>query len=248
MLGIKKTDMKNLRIALLFCFLAPLVSMAQDGKVVVNDPLAQVRPVGTFSEISVSGGIDLYLSPDDHETVVVSAKAEEYRDRIVTRVTGNKLEIYFNDKGKMRWPDMRLKVYVSFRQLKKLTASGSSDVFVNGIIRADELDIRISGASDFSGAIDVSTLNLSQSGSSDSKISGRAAFLNVDVSGASDVKAFDLRTDVCNAKASGASDINITVNKEISAEASGSSDISYRGDGVTKNVRTSGSSSVKKNG
>lgn len=247
-LGINKIDMKNLRVALLLCFLAPLLSKAQDGKVVVNDPLAQVRPVGTFSEISVSGGIDLYLSPDDHETVVVSAKAEEYRDRIVTRVTGDKLEIYFNDKGKMRWPDMRLKVYVSFRQLKKLTASGSSDVFVNGIIRADELDIRISGASDFSGAIDVSTLILRQSGSSDSKISGRAAFLHIDVSGASDVKAFDLRTDVCNAKASGASDINITVNKEISAEASGSSDISYRGEGVTKNVRTSGSSSVKKNG
>ncbi len=220
--------MKLLHVALVVSFLVPLVSMAQE-KVVVNDPLAQVREVGSFSEISVSGGIDLYLSPDDKETVVVSAKSEEYRDRIVTKVSGNRLEIYFNDKGRMRWPDMRLKVYVSFRRLKKLSASGSSDVFVNGIIRADDLDIKISGASDFNAAIDVNSLHLRQSGSSDSKISGRAAFLDIDVSGASDVKAFDLRSDVCNAKASGASDISITVNKEISAEASGSSDISYRG-------------------
>jgi hypothetical protein len=239
--------MKILRFALLFSFLAPLIVKAQDDKVVVNDPMAQVRTVGSFSEISVSGGIDLYLSADQKETVVVSAKSEEYRDRIVTRVSGNRLEIFFNDKGKMHWPDMRLKVYVSFRQLNKLLASGSSDVYVNGIIKSDNLTIKLSGSSDFSGAVDVNTLELEQSGSSDSKISGKSSMLNVHVSGASDMKAFDLKTDVCNAKASGASDINITVNKELSAEASGSSDISYRGEGRTKDIKTSGSSSIKKN-
>ena len=239
--------MKQLTIVLLAWLILPAIVSAQDGKVIVNDPQAQQRTVGSFSEISVSGGIDLYLSPDDKETVVVSAKEPEYRDRIVTKVTGNLLEIYFNDKGRMRWPDMRLKVYVSFRQLNKIKASGSSDVYVNGVIKSDELDIRISGASDFNAAVDVNSLRVDQSGSSDSKISGRAARVDVEVSGASDMKAFDLRTEICNVKASGASDVHITVNKELSAEASGSSDISYRGDGTTKNIRTSGSSSVKRN-
>jgi hypothetical protein len=50
------------------------VVVAQDDKVVVNDPLAQERKVGSFSEIVVSGGIDLFLSPDSKETVVVSAR------------------------------------------------------------------------------------------------------------------------------------------------------------------------------
>jgi hypothetical protein len=239
--------MKILCFALMISFIAPVLAKAQDDKVVINDPMAQVRSVNGFSEISVSGGIDLYLSADQKETVVVSAKSEEYRDRIVTRVSGNRLEIYFDDKGRMRWPDMRLKVYVSFRQLNKLLASGSSDVYVNGIIRSDNLYVKLSGSSDFSGAVDVTNLTLEQSGSSDSKISGKASIVNVQVSGASDMKAFDLRTDVCNAKASGSSDINITVNRELSAEASGSSDISYRGDGKTKDIKTSGSSSIKKN-
>jgi Putative auto-transporter adhesin, head GIN domain len=248
-LSTKKINfMRSICIALIAWIIMPAISKAQDEKVIVNDPLAQQRTVGSFSEISVSGGIDLYLSPDNKETVVVSAKEEQYRDRIVTRITGNKLEIFFNDKGKMRWPDMRLKVYVSFRQLNKLTASGSSDVFVNGVIKSDNLEIKLSGASDFSAAVDVNNLRLDQSGSSDSKISGRAIYLDIEVSGASDMKAFDLQTDTCNARASGASDIQITVNKEISAEASGSSDISYRGGGSTKNIRTSGSSSVKRNG
>src|SRR5207342_3364312 len=104
-----KVFMKILRCTFLLSFLAPFIIKAQDDKVVVNDPMAQVRSVGSFSEISVSGGIDLYLSADQKETVVVSAKSEEYRDRIVTRISGNRLEIFFDDKGKMHWPDMRLK-------------------------------------------------------------------------------------------------------------------------------------------
>ncbi len=243
----KTMTMKSISIAFALSLLLPFMVQAQDNKVVINDPLALVRNVQPFREITVSGGIDLFLSPDTKETVVVSAKSEEFRDKIVTRVTGNRLEIYFDDKKWMNnRPDMRLKVYVSFRELSRLQASGSSDVFVNGVIKADDLTVKLSGSSDFSGAIDVRNLSIEQSGSSDSRVSGRSGMVNVHVSGASDMKAFDLQTDICNAKASGSSDVNITVNKEISAEASGSSDINYRGTGVTKDIRSSGSSSIKK--
>jgi hypothetical protein len=222
-----------------------IFGLAQE-KVVVNDRNAQVRNHSGYSEISVSGGIDLYLSPDDHETVVVSASDERYRDRIVTKVEGGKLVIYFDGKGTTRWPDrMNLKAYVSFKTLERLQASGASDVFVNGVINASSLRIDISGASDFSGAVSVDVLDLHQSGSSDSRISGRAERLTVQASGASDVKAFDLTVNYCNADASGASDIQITVNKEISARASGASDVNYRGEGLMRDVKTSGAGSEK---
>ena len=183
--------MKHTKLAILMMFMA-VSAMAQD-KVVVNDRNAQVRNHSGYREISVSGGIDLYLSPDDHETVVVSASDERYRDRIVTKVEGRKLVIYFDGKGNMRWPDrMHLKAYVSFRTLERLQASGASDVFVNGVINAPSLRIDISGASDFNGAVSVDALDLHQSGSSDSRISGRAERRTVHASGASDVKAYDL--------------------------------------------------------
>ena len=224
------------------------LSMAQE-KVVVNDRNAQQRSTGSFTEISVSGGIDLYLSPDEHEVVVVSASEPKYRDRIVTRVNGNRLEIYFDNKGMTRWPDrMNLKAYVSFRTLKKLKASGASDVYVNGVIKSPSLEIHMSGASDFNGAVMVDELKIDQSGSSDSRISGKADRVTIDVSGASDVKAYDLTVNYCNVEASGASDIQITVNKEISARASGSSDVHYRGEGLIRDVKTSGASSVSRKG
>ena len=53
-------------------------------------------------------------------------------------------------------------------------------------------------------------------------------------------------TDVCNVEASGGSDIYITVNKELVAGASGGSDIFYKGNGSVKEMKSSGSSSVKK--
>jgi hypothetical protein len=225
-----------------------MIGLAQE-KVVINDRNAQVRNLSGYTEISISGGIDLYLSPDDKETVVVSASDERYRDRIVTKVEGRKLVIYFDDKSGVRWPDrMNLKAYVSFKTLERLHASGASDVFVNGVIKSPSLRIDMSGASDFNGAVSVDALDLHQSGSSDSRISGRAGRLKVDVSGASDVKAYDLSVDFCDAEASGASDIQITVNKEISARASGASDVRFQGAGLMRDIKTSGASSVSRKG
>jgi Putative auto-transporter adhesin, head GIN domain len=231
-----------------FIFFAAFQIKAQD-KVVVNDPNAQLRQVSGFNEISVSGGIDLYLSPDEKETVVVSANDNRYRDKIITRVVDNRLEIFYDNKGGMRWPDnMKLKAYVSFKTLQKLKASGSSDVYVNGVIKSEKLDISLSGSSDFKGAISVGDLLIHQSGSSDSRISGSADRVKIDVSGASDVKGYDMEVNYCDVEASGASDIQITVNKELSARASGASDIYYKGTGLIREVKSSGSSSVTRKG
>lgn len=236
--------MKKLIAGLTMLLVIQAVATAQD-KVVVNDKNAQVRNVGSFSEISVSSSIDLYLSPDDKEVVVVSAKEEQFRDRIVTRVVGNKLEIFYNDKNFSIRSDMRLKAYVSFRHLNKITASGSSDVYVNGVVKAENLEIRINGSSDFSGAVDAGTLKIDQSGSSDTKLSGRADNVTVDLSGASDMKAFDLTTQTFKVHASGSSDVSVTVMKELYVQATGASDVRYKGTGTVREVKTSGASSVQ---
>ena len=106
----------------------------------------------------------------------------------------------------------------------------------------------MSGASDFKGAVKVNSLKLDLSGASDATISGVATSVTIESTGASDVKGYNLETEVCNARASGASDINITVNKELSASASGASDISYKGTGVIKDQHSSGASSIGKKG
>lgn len=235
---------------LLFTLLALVAVQALTAqKTIIYDPNAETRSVSSFSAIRVSGGIDLYLSQSDREAVAVSSAEEASKSRIKTVVDNGVLKIYYEESGKS-WSsgNKKLKAYVSFTTLRKLDASGASDVYVDGIIKGDGLSIRLSGASDFKGAVQVNELDLEQSGASDATISGRVTNLEVKASGASDLKGFELSTSVCSAKAYGASDVKITVEKELQVEASGASSIQYKGNAVITSTKTNGASSVNKKG
>ena len=139
-----------------------------------------------------------------------------------------------------------MRVYVSFKDIKKLEASGACDVIVTGSISTASLAIQMSGACDFSGSVKAAVLKLNLSGASDAKISGTAGTAFIESSGASDVKAYDLVTDICKVNVSGASDVFITVNNELTASATGASDIKYKGNALVKEMKSSGASSVSK--
>jgi hypothetical protein len=239
--------MKKIMLSLLVAFIA-LATAAQ--KEVVNDPNAEVRAItGSFDKIRISGGIDLFLTQSDEEAVVVSASQDRFKEGIKTVVENNTLKIYyFGEKNLDILKNKKLRVYVSFKKLELLDASGASDVQVAGVITEPSFTLTLSGASDFKGAVKVTDLKMDLSGASDVTIKGFATSVAIESSGASDIDGYDLVTDICTAKASGASDINITVNKELNASASGSSDISYKGNGVMKEIHTGGSSNVSKKG
>ena len=211
----------------------------------VVDPNAEIRSLnGSFNSIIVSGGIDLYISQSDKEELAVSASEEKFIAGIKTIVQNNTLKIYYDgDKG---WSsrNKHMRAYVSFKELEKLEASGASDIQVAGEMTTASLLLKLSGASDFKGKVIVTSLIMDLSGASDVTISGSASVVVIESSGASDVKGYDLVTDMCTAKASGASDVNITVNKELNARASGSSDIYYKGSAVIKDMQSSGASNI----
>ncbi len=224
---------------------AVLVLKAQNE--IVVDPNASIRELtGQFNAIKVSGGVDVYLSQSDNNAVAVSASTENYKEGIKTVVEDGTLKIFYEgDKG---WNknNRKLRAYVSFSDLKKIDASGACDVVVAGTVTTTTLVLHMSGACDFKGIVKVTTLDINLSGASDAKISGTANTVNIKSTGASDVKAFDLVTDICNANISGASDVRITINSELTASASGASDIKYKGNGVIKEKHSSGASSITK--
>lgn len=233
--------------SVIIAFAAFLPAMAQ--KDIVVDPNAELRTVsGSFSSIKVSGGIDLFLSQSDEPAIAVSASEDRFRDGIKTVITNGQLKIYYDgDKG-WSMKNRKMKVYVSCKELSKIEASGASDVRIVGSFSGDAMILVCSGASDFRGSVKLNSLKLDLSGASDVYLDGSATNVEIESSGASDVKAFDLVTETCKAEASGASDINITVNKELNAQASGASDIYFKGTGLIKEMRTSGSSTIAKKG
>jgi hypothetical protein len=241
-----------IRISLLLglALLINVSARSQDqGNLLVNAPNVQKRVIGSFHAIEVSSAIDLVLKQGDEEALAVSASDPALRDRIITRVENGVLLIYMNDKGfhwNWGWTNRKLKAFVSFKTLNRLSASGSSDVYVDGSIHAADLSISLSGASDFKGGVQASELELHQSGSSDAVVNGTANNAEIHLSGSSDFKGFNMTVDVCTVEASGSSDTQITVNKELSVSASGSSDVYYKGQASVTRAHTSGSSSVSK--
>ena len=56
---------------------------------------------------------------------------------------------------------------------------------------------------------------------------------------------YDFQTDFLNANLSGGSSISLTVNQELSIEASGGSSVLYKGDGIIINEDLSDGSSIQ---
>lgn len=234
------------RILVICLSILSLHSFAQE--TTINDENAELRNVGRFNAIKVSGAIEVFLSQSNSEAVAVSASEEKYRDKIKTEVVDGTLKIYFDDKFNWNIGNKKLKAYVSFKVITSLEVAGASSIKINGTISGSSLDLKLTGASDISGNVKLSKLNVDLSGASDLKITGDVGDIDIDATGASDVKSYDLNADDCTVRATGASDIRITVNKELSVHATGASSIFYKGNAVMKNVHTSGASSISRKG
>lgn len=211
----------------------------------IKDPNAQVRDAKNFHGISVGSAFTVVMVQGTEEAVAVSASEDKYRDLITVEVKNGILHIGLQ-KGKWNIGNRKLKAYISFRNIDKLDVSGACNARIEGSLKADDLKVDLSGASDLKGKLAVGKLSVNLSGASDMNVDGTVTELKIDASGASKFKGSNLAADYCNAEASGASDIKITVNKELSVHASGASDVDYKGDGVIRELKTSGASKVSR--
>jgi len=259
--------MKKILFALLL--LAGFVVNAQENKSIVYDENAQQRKVPSFTAISVSSAIDLYLTQSNKNEVAVSATNDEIRDHIITEVVGGTLIIRLGDKGTWfswrKWGNYKTKAYVSIKDIDALTASGASTVHLINTIESPKMRINLSGASDFKGNIKAGVLMYQLTGASDYKgqitansididgsgassieLTGNVDDLAVEVSGASDAKLYNLTAKGAILRASGASNIGVTVTEILRANSSGASDINYKGNPNVKESNTSGASSIRR--
>jgi hypothetical protein len=217
---------------------------------VVYDENAEVRTVPSFNSIEVSGTISLYLSQGSSQGVAVSAGEEKYNNKIKTEVKNGVLEIS-TDGGVwngFNWGNRKLKAYVTVTDLKQLEASGASYITTSGLIKADGLKLGVSGASEVKGMFNVDNLKLDISGASIVSLSGNAKKASLNASGASKISGYEMAVEQCHASSSGASNIRITVSGEINADASGGSNIYYKGGGVGKTLNASAGASIKNRG
>lgn len=231
----------------LLILLAICTSTVINAQNIVYDENAEIRRVEPFNNIEVSGAVSLYLSQGPEQGVAISAGEEKYNNKIKTEVKNGTLRISVDGGvwNGFNWTNRKLKAYVTVTNLNRLEVSGASYVSISGTLKSEDLKIGISGASEIRGIVQVNNLNMDISGASVSRLSGSAKNAIIDASGACKVNSYDLSVDVCKASSSGASNIKVTVTGELTADASGGSNIYYKGPGIGKSLNTSAGASIK---
>ena len=254
------------KMIFLACLFMAFVAQAQTNMGVIYDENVQVRKLSNFTSIRVSNAIELFISQSDKTEVAVSAKSEEYRNRIITEVNGGTLIIRMADNKWWKWgnEDYRVKAYVSVKDLYAITASGATNIKIVNGLSSEKLKISLEGASDLKGDIKAGTLMADLSGASSLKgtlqanalsvkgsgacafeVSGSGDDLILDVSGASSVKMYDYLVKGASVDASGASSVKINVSGILKLHATGASSIDYKGAAAIKDMQSSGASSVR---
>lgn len=201
----------------------------------------QERNFSGFDAIEVSTGVDVILSQGSTEKVVVKTDAG-YQDNVLIKKSGSTLSIRVN--GGRNFNPKVLDVYITVKDLSKLTAHAGSDVESSGKLSLGDLEVYMSAGSDLEMELDANSLFCHLSGGSDASLEGAVKQFEVKAQGGSDIEAKKLKVQDCKLRLSGASDAVVTVNGNLDMEASGSSDIRYYGGASVVHSRTSGGSDI----
>jgi len=205
----------------------------------------ETRSVTAFTGVDVSGGLDITVKQDSSTSVTIETDAN-LQQYILTRVEDGVLHIYQENNTSLD-PTKGIVIHISNPSFSSFEASGACDIHgENKIQHTGEINLHATGASNIELDLSAPKVTSELSGASGVKLSGTTKDLDIDASGASHAKCYELLTENANADLSGASSANIFASVKITGEATGASDLTYKGSAATVTVNTSGAGSVKK--
>ena len=205
---------------------------------------AETRNASGFTNIDVSGAIDVYIKQDSTTSVKVETD-DNLLQYVEVETSGSTLEIY-TERGVWLRPSNKIKVYVSTPSFKEFTVSGASSISSENLITSTEaLHVGLSGASDGKFEFDAPKITVDLSGASEVSIRGKTKDFEAGGSGASHIRCYELLAENTNVDLSGASEAEVYASIRLKGEASGASSVDYKGS-ASANVEKSGASSVKK--
>lgn len=233
----EKTDkfMRMKALILIFCLTA-VSTMAQD---------TEVRDVGSFKGVKCGEAIDVYLKKGDKESVKVVTTGERLSN-VLTEVSGSYLKVHIRDNNSFFRGKSDVKVYVTYVNLDRISASSASNVFSEGIIKSDNMEIHASSAADVEIKLDAVDVRVHASSAADIILEGTAKSIDADASSSGEIDAYNFQVESASASASSAGGIKLNVTQGLEASASSGGSVRYRGNPQRTNTHSSSGGSVKK--
>lgn len=209
----------------------------------------ETRSIKSFSEISVSAGIEATLEKGSANKIEIDAEGIDL-DKVITKVDGDKLIVKIESSWwKMGWNSKRkVKVNITYtEELEEISSSSGASVYSNDVINSDRLRVQASSGARLELELDNNDLSADVSSGANMELSGSTKKLDVDVSSGSSFNSYDLVSDEAKLDASSGASIKVTVNKSIIASASSGASIKYNGSPDVTDIDKSSGGSVRSN-
>ncbi|OGX89074.1 hypothetical protein BEN47_08060 [Hymenobacter lapidarius] len=235
--------MKNLTILALLWLLALVPALAQTAP--------EVRSLGNFTAVDVSGGVQVTLAAGPIQRVEASADTPELLARLKTEVRDGVLKVSFDHKLNEAWSkDNRprnLRVSIVAAPLTALEVGSGSRVEVKNGYTVGDFRLEVgSGAVVSAPDFTAKSVQARVSSGGVATLSGNVESLNVQASSGGVFKGDNLQATACEASASSGGTVAVAVQKKLTANASSGGDVRYGGSPQAVTKHTSSGGSVKK--
>ena len=204
----------------------------------------ETRSTGSFSNIDVSGNINVYIKQDSVSSIKVETD-ENLFEYIIVENDGGTLKIHPKENMRLK-SSKSIKVYISNSSFKHFKTSGACDIISeNRINSKDALTFKLTGAGEIKMKLNAPSVKVDLSGAGTITLSGETKDFMVDGSGATEINCFDLKSENTYIELSGAGDAEVFASVKLDVHVSGAADVKYKGNAIVSQS-VSGAGSVKK--
>lgn len=207
---------------------------------------SETRDLATFDEISFATSGTVYLKQGNTQKVELKGERDDL-DEIRTEVRGGRLLIKNRSNSWFSWNNNnKIEIYITVKNLKGLSVSGSGRVYGESTFTTDYLDLGVSGSGKMELEANAREVDMSISGSGRITLEGEGRITEISISGSGKLDAEDFIADDHTIRISGSGSCYIHADESIDARISGSGSIHYKGDARKVNSRSSGSGKVRR--
>jgi hypothetical protein len=183
-----------------------------NGKMVTRD-----IPVQSFTELKASGVYELKLAQGGKEAVKIEAD-ENLQDLFSVRNDGSKLVIdmkKMEDKNINIKPKNKIKVYITFKELKNVELSMVGDVSAESGLAFTDLELHNKGVGHINLNLTANKINLDNQSVGNITLSGKAQNAVLKNNGVGTIKAGDFVVQSMTVDNSGVGNAEVNAEKEL---------------------------------
>lgn len=206
----------------------------------------ETRTVGSYNAISVAGFFDVMLIAGEEGQLTIEGESN-LLEFIETEVSGGTLKIKVENKQNLKtsW-GKDIRIIVPFRDIERVSLSGSGEIMSNDLIKATTFEVSVSGSGDVTLEVEANRTQSRVTGSGDLSLKGFTRDHDLKVTGSGDIDAGRFIAENVDAQVTGSGDIRVACEKSIKARVTGSGDIEYVGNPTKQDTKVAGSGDISR--